>query len=106
VNTVAKMILNDWLRGKIPFFVPPPEDPLQSNNNDNKETNSKLAIIAPKQKISTIRVREEFKEIDKDRMTDDDVISTSDIEDDVNPNGDNDDVKWEDVVETTTNEIK
>ena len=24
VNTVAKMILNDWQRGKIPFFVPPP----------------------------------------------------------------------------------
>ncbi|KAK4304969.1 hypothetical protein Pmani_023112 [Petrolisthes manimaculis] len=23
-NTVAKMILNDWQRGKIPFFVPPP----------------------------------------------------------------------------------
>ena len=24
VNTVAKMVLNDWQRGKIPFFVPPP----------------------------------------------------------------------------------
>ena len=24
INTVAKMILNDWQRGKIPFFVPPP----------------------------------------------------------------------------------
>lgn len=23
-NTVAKMMLNDWQRGKIPFFVPPP----------------------------------------------------------------------------------
>lgn len=23
-STVAKMVLNDWLRGKIPFFVPPP----------------------------------------------------------------------------------
>ena len=24
INTISKMILNDWQRGKIPFFVPPP----------------------------------------------------------------------------------
>ncbi|KJE94183.1 nucleolar GTPase [Capsaspora owczarzaki ATCC 30864] len=24
IETVAKMVLNDWLRGKLPFFVPPP----------------------------------------------------------------------------------
>ena len=24
VNTVAKMILNDWLRGNLPYFVKPP----------------------------------------------------------------------------------
>lgn len=24
INTVAKMVLNDWQRGKLPFFVPPP----------------------------------------------------------------------------------
>lgn len=24
LNTVAKMVLNDWQRGKIPYFVPPP----------------------------------------------------------------------------------
>merc|ERR1712079_199167 len=23
INTVAKMVLNDWQRGKIPYFVPP-----------------------------------------------------------------------------------
>jgi len=23
-RTVAKMVLNDWLRGKLPFFTPPP----------------------------------------------------------------------------------
>jgi nuclear GTP-binding protein len=25
LNTVAKMIINDWIRGRIPFFVPPPD---------------------------------------------------------------------------------
>jgi len=24
VNTVAKMVLNDWLRGNLPYFVKPP----------------------------------------------------------------------------------
>ena len=25
LSTVAKMILNDWLRAKIPYYTPPPE---------------------------------------------------------------------------------
>ena len=25
LSTVAKMVLNDWQRGKIPFFVRPPD---------------------------------------------------------------------------------
>lgn len=28
LNTAAKMVLYDWQRGKIPFFTPPPEDPV------------------------------------------------------------------------------
>lgn len=27
VVAVSKMLLNDWIRGKIPFFIPPPDDP-------------------------------------------------------------------------------
>jgi nuclear GTP-binding protein len=27
LETAAKMVLNDWIRGKIPFFVPPPPPP-------------------------------------------------------------------------------
>ncbi|WFD27127.1 GTPase required for pre-60S ribosomal subunit nuclear export and maturation [Malassezia nana] len=27
VDTSARMVLNDWIRGKIPFFVPPPPPP-------------------------------------------------------------------------------
>ncbi|WFD29964.1 GTPase required for pre-60S ribosomal subunit nuclear export and maturation [Malassezia sp. CBS 17886] len=27
IDTSAKMVLNDWIRGKIPFFVPPPLPP-------------------------------------------------------------------------------
>ncbi len=31
MNTVAKMILNDWIRGKIPFYTLP-----ESNLNENE----------------------------------------------------------------------
>lgn len=35
LQTVAKMVLNDFQRGKLPHFVSPPEDP---NRPDNDET--------------------------------------------------------------------
>jgi nuclear GTP-binding protein len=35
MSTVAKMVLNDWLRGKIPFFTPPP--PMDGDDDGNKE---------------------------------------------------------------------
>ncbi|KAH8834998.1 hypothetical protein DL96DRAFT_1665987 [Flagelloscypha sp. PMI_526] len=31
LNAVAKIILSDWTRGRIPFFVPPPERPEELN---------------------------------------------------------------------------
>jgi nuclear GTP-binding protein len=34
LQTVAKMVLNDFQRGKLPHYVPPPEDP---NRQDNEE---------------------------------------------------------------------
>ncbi|CAF2521910.1 unnamed protein product [Rotaria sp. Silwood2] len=34
LQTVAKMVLNDYQRGKLPHYVPPPEDP---NRQDNDE---------------------------------------------------------------------
>lgn len=35
--TVAKMVLHDWQRGRIPFFVPPPK---LENANDQPSTSS------------------------------------------------------------------
>ncbi|KAI3651791.1 hypothetical protein MP228_003094 [Amoeboaphelidium protococcarum] len=38
VHVVSKMILTDWIRGKIPFFVPPPQsssDDASENGDDN-----------------------------------------------------------------------
>ncbi|XP_076320055.1 nucleostemin 2 [Tachypleus tridentatus] len=41
IHTVAKMILNDWQRGKIPFFIKPPliEDKESQTNDLTEQTN-------------------------------------------------------------------
>ncbi|KAJ3202742.1 GTPase required for pre-60S ribosomal subunit nuclear export and maturation [Clydaea vesicula] len=43
LNTVSKMILNDWMRGKIPYFTMPPQEDVtqteESNNIDEKDLN-------------------------------------------------------------------
>lgn len=50
-NTVAKMVLNDWQRGKIPFFVPPPgcemppPPPPPSTETTNPEATNPEATI-------------------------------------------------------------
>jgi len=106
VIAVSKMILNDWVRGRIPYFVAPPEEPIffqtDAKDGDSKNKNSEKTseIMAPPQKISSIRVREEFKETEKSHnMDDDDVVSSnSEAEGDEQ---DEEDVEWEDVVEST-----
>ncbi|KAJ7065326.1 NUC091 domain-containing protein [Mycena amicta] len=37
LDGVAKIVLSDWVRGRIPFFVPPPERPEELNEREAKE---------------------------------------------------------------------
>ncbi|OAD03261.1 hypothetical protein MUCCIDRAFT_142739 [Mucor lusitanicus CBS 277.49] len=41
VHNVSIMVLNDWLRGRIPFYVPPPEavEPLTAEQKEEKKNN-------------------------------------------------------------------
>jgi nuclear GTP-binding protein len=48
VSTVSKMVLNDWIRGKIPFFIPPPEDPLAEDDPEDAEGDSGVATVPTK----------------------------------------------------------
>jgi len=96
------MVLNDWVRGKIPFFVPPPDVEYVEEEKDSKE---KSKIDPPKQKVDNIRIKEDFfdeidqpiKENNKKESEEDN--DNDDIEwDDVNPDeGEIDVVQWEDV---------
>jgi nuclear GTP-binding protein len=58
INAVAKMVLNDWLRGKIPYFAAPPlPDPAIPQTSVATDVKPELLI---RQKLSSIRVVPEF----------------------------------------------
>ncbi|RHZ63311.1 hypothetical protein Glove_330g23 [Diversispora epigaea] len=61
ISTVSKMILNDWLRGKIPYFTLP----LVENENDNNENiNETAAIENDTEKKKILKgVEQEFRNI-------------------------------------------
>ncbi|KAF8634916.1 hypothetical protein AX15_000657 [Amanita polypyramis BW_CC] len=40
LDSVAKIILSDWVRGRIPYFVPPPERPEELNAAETKRSKS------------------------------------------------------------------
>lgn len=59
VNTMAKMVLNDWQRGKLPFYIPPegfaipksrlekkPDETTQTNDDEDAETKSVATAIS------------------------------------------------------------
>ncbi|PRP84513.1 hypothetical protein PROFUN_05848 [Planoprotostelium fungivorum] len=59
LNTVAKMVLMDWQRGRIPFFTCPPMDERPS---DVQDENSKFQVA---QQFKKIAVSSEYTEDDK-----------------------------------------
>jgi nuclear GTP-binding protein len=107
MNTVAKMMLNDWLRGKIPYFVPPPQpteeeqkriDADKQRQKEEREAALAAAIAAGlnprRQSLKTLVTREEFANdgIHDDEEDDEDaVISDSEEEYSDQANDDDDD---------------
>ncbi|WFD00080.1 GTPase required for pre-60S ribosomal subunit nuclear export and maturation [Malassezia yamatoensis] len=59
LDTVAKMVLNDWIRGKIPFFVPPPD------HSGGKRKESESRVKGVDQPIQQIAVATKFSSEDK-----------------------------------------
>ncbi|KAJ1656698.1 GTPase required for pre-60S ribosomal subunit nuclear export and maturation [Dispira simplex] len=93
--TVAKMVLNDWLRGKIPFFTSPPDSKAhlakvantaedQANqegvttemNTDERTTKTSGTTIQVEQQFHKILVTTEFLPVDL-HHADDEVMVTS-----------------------------
>jgi nuclear GTP-binding protein len=80
IETVAKMVLNDWIRGKIPFFVRPPDKPLEKGKEKAKES------WKEKEKRGEVKgVEQPLKQI---------VVMTKFLEDDAKGDGDDDEEEW------------
>ena len=44
INTVSKMILNDWQRGKLPYFVKPPSNQEETVLSEEKQTSNQVNV--------------------------------------------------------------
>jgi len=56
---VAKILLSDWVRGRIPFFVPPPERPKELDSS-MKDAGSSLKVSSINQKLGGLLQRNKF----------------------------------------------
>jgi len=71
MDGVAKIILSDWVRGRIPFFVPPPERPEELNKAEAKskargkvkavvEETEEKEVVSVKQNLNSIIQKNTF----------------------------------------------
>ena len=122
LDSVAKIILSDWVRGRIPFFVPPPERSEELNEAEAKKRKQDLkgkgkavaSVEVPgvKQNLKSLmqkntflpedvqRMDEEFEEVDE--KVDEPQDSDEENEEDNSKGEQEDDLKWDDVFEGIT----
>ncbi|OZJ03442.1 hypothetical protein BZG36_03192 [Bifiguratus adelaidae] len=77
LHNVSVMILNDWLRGKIPFYTPPPERP---EAEDNVDTSQKTKEEKGEKKGVHIGVDQIFRKINVSASYLPDDLKTDDAE--------------------------
>lgn len=99
ITIVARIVLNDWQRGKLPFYVCPPgfEEPLKENKETTNTDN--LAVV---QDFSKIKVGLSFegqddKELEPIKDIEKAVDEFAELEDTVSTVADNEETKSEDV---------
>uniref|UniRef100_A0AAY4E7P1 Nucleolar GTP-binding protein 2 n=1 Tax=Denticeps clupeoides TaxID=299321 RepID=A0AAY4E7P1_9TELE len=105
LSTVSKMVLNDWQRGRIPFFVKPPEaesDDLFVCHQDQYQpiwTWHRQILSNVRQNFGKINVAPEFSEEDLVPVEMPDLPDLSDGEDEEENEGDDDEEEEKDDVE-------
>ncbi|CAD6963333.1 unnamed protein product [Tilletia controversa] len=88
LETCAKMVLNDWIRGKIPFFVPPPERPPLEDGTQEGQTAAEQTASAVtrsgvkgvEQPLREIAVHTKFLPEDVDGGVPEDFAVAGDVE--------------------------
>jgi len=110
-NAVSKMILNDWQRGKLPFFVPPPvpeglneaktlPKAPEAENNEKKKFEPKLA-----QDFSKIRVDLEYEGDDVQPLEEQPLEAGNPSDDEGDEDDGDEGAPIEESSEVVTNEI-
>ncbi|KIL00819.1 hypothetical protein PAXRUDRAFT_821276 [Paxillus rubicundulus Ve08.2h10] len=125
VDGVAKIILTDWVRGRIPFFVAPPERPEELNKAEAKakakeKGKSKVGegeggqeVVGVKQNLKSIIQKntflaEDVRPLDDEDEADEDAVSDEGSDDDGDDGegsasegavdaGDDEELSWNDV---------
>lgn len=89
IEGVAKIVLNDWVRGKVPYFVPPPDRPEQDSKNQGaeesrREKGEEKRLKPVPQKLGGIIQKNKFEDEDvralEDEVTAADEESLGDLE--------------------------
>ncbi|KAI5981392.1 NGP1NT-domain-containing protein [Pisolithus albus] len=89
VDGVAKIMLSDWVRGRIPFFVPPPERPEELNEAETKaklklkgkEKAEQAGVPSVKQNLKSIVPKNTFLPEDVQPLENENVASDVDEKD-------------------------
>ena len=117
LDGVAKILLSDWVRGKIPYFVPPPERPEELNKaelkrkkqeargkrkNQAEEQEERLHAIGVRQNLGSVIQKNTFVGEDVRHVEEEDGVGLGegdergvDVEDDESEEGD--ELVWNDV---------
>ncbi|KAH9486455.1 Nucleolar GTP-binding protein 2 [Psilocybe cubensis] len=118
LDSVAKIVLSDWVRGRIPFFVPPPERTEELNEAEARikrkkdlkgkgKASQNEEVPGVKQNLKTLiqkntfvpedieKIEEEFEAPEEEAAVAEEGVEEEDSEDEE----DEDDLKWNDVFE-------
>ncbi|KIK63861.1 hypothetical protein GYMLUDRAFT_71979 [Collybiopsis luxurians FD-317 M1] len=81
VDSVAKIILSDWVRGRIPFFVTPPDRPEALNKKEEKEKRAKAKTRESEEEGETPSVKQNLGSImQKNTFLAEDIQPLDDVE--------------------------
>lgn len=126
LGTVAKMVLNDWQRGKIPYFVKPPgcenegskskEDEKPENKNEaakliteeeeNTEDSEKKTLPKVQQNLTKINVEPEFLEEDIKKVEELEGKDDSDLEAEAKDSEGEEEKEGEEKIRSRTKKVK
>ncbi|KIY70789.1 NGP1NT-domain-containing protein [Cylindrobasidium torrendii FP15055 ss-10] len=112
LDGVAKIVLSDWVRGRIPFFVPPPERSEELNAQEAKEKKRKgkaaeAEVPGVKQNLGSIMQKNAFVpediqvlEVEED-VVEDDAELEDEEEEEIEDKEEEEQLTWNDVFEGT-----